>query len=60
MAEAVAIEASSPDPEYPESDLEVNCDFDALDFALGVLSSFDSAFFFCLQNFCATVGQNKI
>lgn len=48
MADAVAIEASSPDPEYPESDLDV-CGFNALDFALGVRSSFETDFFFCLQ-----------
>ena len=45
IAEAVATETLSPDPEYPESDLE-DWDLDTPDFTLGVLSSFDPPFDF--------------
>jgi len=48
-AEIVAIEASSPEPEYPESDLDVR-ESDDLDLALEILSPFDEVFCFCLKS----------
>jgi len=46
-AEIVATEASSPDPEYPESDFDVR-DSEDFDLALEALSPFDEVFCFCL------------
>ena len=46
----MAIEASSPDPEYPESDLAVR-DSEDFDLALEDLSPFDEVFCFCLKKF---------
>jgi len=48
-AEIVAIEASSPEPEYPESDLDVR-ESEDLNLALEILSPFDEVFCFCLKS----------
>lgn len=45
----MAIEASSPEPEYRESDLDVR-DSEDLDLALEILSPFDEVFCFCLKS----------
>ena len=47
--EIVAIDASSPEPEYPESDLDVR-ESEDFDLALEILSPFDELFCFCLKS----------